>query len=69
MPIVTIQQTGKGPKICFLVSLLLLVSGVVACVARLNVGADDWFTYGAVGLVLSVVIGFVGTIWSWWSHG
>lgn len=64
-PVVTTQATGKGPKIVQMIGCLIVVLGVVSCVA-----APSGNVFGGIAIsTLGAVIYIAGSISAWWSHG
>jgi hypothetical protein len=62
--VVTTQATGKGPKTVQVIGAMMIVVGVVACVA------NPASSVGAAGFsLLGLLVWLAGRFSAWWRHG
>lgn len=69
--IVTTQQTGKSYKGMQLIGVLLILGGVVSCMAATSATpqSDDGMAFSGLLFLGGLGFYFAGRIGAWWNHG
>lgn len=67
---VTIEQTGKRHKTIQLIGVLLIVIGMVSCMAGVRGDSEPTAAIVGAGMaIVGLVLWFAGRIGAWWGHG